>query len=232
MSGILVYGPSGSGKSTASENLDHRSTGIICCDKKPLPFKGWKSKYVTSLNEEGKPILAQSNYVETRKPQSVMKTLRAWNERPEIHTIVWDTMTHVITHRFMTDPAVFGQSGWDFYKTLAREVYQILDYIADMDKDVIVIGHSDLKLDPNTGNKVDGIRTIGRMLDEKVDIPSLFTVVLTTNIERDSDGNSHYFFVTQGDGNNFAKSPKGMFEDLKIPNDYQYVLQKIHEYYE
>lgn len=231
MSGILVYGPSGSGKSTASESLNHEHTGIICCDMKPLPFRGWKSKYITQFNEEGKPILAESNYVETRKPASVFKTLQVWNNRPEIDVIVWDTMTHVITNRFMTDDLVMGASGWDFYKTLAREIYGILDFIPKMKKDVIVIGHSDVKLDA-AGNKIDGVKTIGRLLDEKVDIPSLFTVVLTTRIERDSDGKNHYFFTTQSDGQNFAKSPKGMFEDVKIPNDYNYVLNKIHEYYE
>lgn len=227
MSGILVYGPSGSGKSTAIENLPHHHTGIICSDMKPLPFRGWKSKYVTVF-EDGSPLLARSNYVQTRKPGSVLKTLKKWNERDEIQCIVWDTMTHVIVNRFMTDP----DTGWDFYKILAKEIYKILDYISKMNKDVIVIGHNETTLDASTGNKMESIRTIGKLLNEKVEIPSLFTVVLTTKIERDSEGGSHYYFVTQSDGTTFAKSPKGMFEDLLIPNDYNLVLQKIHKYYE
>lgn len=230
MSGILVYGPSGSGKSTAIENLNPETTGIICSDMKPLPFKGWKSKYQTARDKEGKIVLRESNYVQTRKPASVKRTIDEWNKSGRIQTIVWDTMTHVIMNRFMTDPSVIGGSSWDFFKILAKEIYEILNDISSMEKDVIVIAHNDPKLDAN-GNKVDGIRTVGKLLDEKVDIPSLFTVVLTTTIERDGDKGNHYYFVTQSDGSTFAKSPKGMF-DLKIPNDYNYVLTKIHEYNE
>jgi len=228
MSAILVYGPSGSGKSTAIRNLTPQNTGIICSDMKPLPFKGWKSMYKTEVTSDGKPDLLKSNYVQTRKPLSVLTVMKQWEARQDIHTIVWDTMTHVIVNRFMTDP----NTDWDFYKALAKEIYMIFDYTSKMNTDVIIIGHNDTKFDATTGNKVDAVRTIGRLLDEKVDIPSLFTVVLTTKIERDSDGKSHYYFTTQTDGSSFAKSPDGMFEELSIRNDYNFVLQKIHEYNE
>jgi hypothetical protein len=225
MGAILVYGPSGSGKSRAIKNLPPQNTGIISSDMKPLPFKGWKSSYETVLVDGKKPDLLKSNYVETRKPASILAVMKTWEKRNDIHTIVWDTMTHVIINRFMTDPNV----DWHFYKILAREIYEILDYTAKMKTDVIIIGHNDTKFDANTGKKVDAIRTIGKLLDEKVDIASLFTTVLTTNIERDSNGVSHYYFVTQSDGTSFAKSPEGMFE-LQIENDYNFILQKIHEY--
>ena len=228
MSMILVYGPSGSGKSRAIINLDPKTTGIICSDAKELPFKGWKKNYITKYKEDGKISLADSNYVQTKKPASILKILQEWNARPEIKTVVWDTMTHAIMYRFMTDPKV----DWDFYKILAREIYNILDYIQKMTtKDVIVIGHSDVKLDAS-GTKIDAIRTIGKLLDEKVEIPSMFTMVLTTSITRDPEAKTNsYSFVTQSDGSSFGKSPEGMFNELNIPNDYNYVLQKIHEYY-
>lgn len=231
---ILVYGPSGSGKSTAIENLDPKSTGIICSDSKPLPFRGWRSKYKTEWEENkdtGRkiPIISKSNYIETKKPASIMKVLKVWETMPSIKTIVWDTMTHCIMYRFMTDPTVMGASGWDFYKTLAREIYEILDYIQKMKKDIVVIGHTDTKLDAS-GNKIDAIRTIGKLLDEKVEIASLFTIVFVSSVmkSKESDG-FDYKFVTQTDGFTVAKSPKGMF-DLHIPNDYKLVFDKIHEY--
>jgi len=228
MSGILVYGPSGSGKSTAIKTLSPQNTGIISSDRKPLPFRGWKSNYKTVYNQENKLDLLKSNFVETRKPASVLKLMRTWENRDDIHVIVWDTMTHVIVNRFMTDP----KTDWDFYIVLAKEIYEIFDFVSKMKTDVIIIGHSDTRFDANTGKKVDALRTIGKLLDDKVDIPSLFTVVLTTQIERDSDGKSHYFFVTQSDGTTHSKSPDGMFEELRIANDYNLVLQKIHEYNE
>ena len=42
---IAVAGQSGSGKSTSLRNLDPTETFIINVASKPLPFKGWRSKY-------------------------------------------------------------------------------------------------------------------------------------------------------------------------------------------
>ena len=80
MSNILVYGPAGSGKSTAIENLDPSSTGIICSDSKELPFRGWKSKYITVRGKDGKTSLAKSNYIQTKKPSQILKVLIEWDK--------------------------------------------------------------------------------------------------------------------------------------------------------
>ena len=45
-SSVLIVGDSGSGKSTGIENLDPASTFLINVANKPLPFKGWKNKYI------------------------------------------------------------------------------------------------------------------------------------------------------------------------------------------
>ena len=44
---VLVIAESGSGKSTSIRNLNPKETVIINIANKPLPFKGWKSKYTT-----------------------------------------------------------------------------------------------------------------------------------------------------------------------------------------
>jgi predicted kinase len=80
MGAILVYGPSGSGKSRAIKNLIPQNTGIISSDMKALPFKGWKSNYVTVLNDSKKPDLLKSNYIETRKPASVLAVMKTWEK--------------------------------------------------------------------------------------------------------------------------------------------------------
>ena len=43
--GVLIIAESGAGKSTAIETLDPKETFIINVANKPLPFKGWKSRY-------------------------------------------------------------------------------------------------------------------------------------------------------------------------------------------
>lgn len=67
-----------------------------------------------------------------------------------------------------------------------------------------------------------------KLLDEKITIEGLFTVVLLTQIEKKENG-VEYGFTTQSDGTTTCKSPMGMF-DMKIPNDLQFVIDKMNEY--
>lgn len=51
---IAIVGNSGSGKSSSIRTLDPTSTFIINVAGKPLPFKGWKTKYpFLKKNENG-----------------------------------------------------------------------------------------------------------------------------------------------------------------------------------
>ena len=49
-------------------------------------------------------------------------------------------------------------------------------------------------------------------------------------VEVDENGNAKYQFITNDGIRSVAKSPRGCFEDKLIPNDLQYVLNKIKEY--
>ena len=69
-------------------------------------------------------------------------------------------------------------------------------------------------------------KTIGKMLDEKLTVEGLFSIVLLCR----TDGQRHYF-ETQSDGYTTAKSPMEMF-DREIDNDLKLVDAKIREYFE
>lgn len=69
-------------------------------------------------------------------------------------------------------------------------------------------------------------KTIGKLLDEKVTIEGMFTIVLRCV----TDGDRH-LFVTQSVDGAVSKSPMGMFQDLEIDNDLALVDQAIREYY-
>ena len=73
------------------------------------------------------------------------------------------------------------------------------------------------------------IKTIGKMIDNVVTIEGLFTYVLFTHIAGDEQGNT-YHFITQSDGTTTAKTPLDCFDSLLIPNDLQYVIDKIEEF--
>ncbi len=95
-------------------------------------------------------------------------------------------------------------------------------------KNFILMTHSE-----ETEGKTD-IKTLGRMLSDKVNLAGLFTVVLYTDVKITSS-ETKYSFVTNQYINNrgivvMAKSPAGMFEEKIIPNDLGYVLDKIEEY--
>ena len=70
------------------------------------------------------------------------------------------------------------------------------------------------------------MKTIGKMVDEKVDIPSRFTIMFHSVI---SDGK--YKFLTQNDGFHLAKTPMEMFDQLLIDNDMEEVRKIVLEYY-
>jgi len=69
-------------------------------------------------------------------------------------------------------------------------------------------------------------KTIGKLLDEKVCVEGMFTIVLCCVI----DGDEHKF-ITQSVNGAVSKSPMGMFEDLTIDNDLLMVDHTIREYY-
>ena len=71
------------------------------------------------------------------------------------------------------------------------------------------------------------MKTIGKLVDEKITPEGLFTIVLKTAV---SDGK--YAFVTQNNGKDTVKSPEGMFTTYAINNDLKYVDEKIRNYYE
>ena len=70
-------------------------------------------------------------------------------------------------------------------------------------------------------------KTVGKLLDEKVCVEGMFTIVLRC-IE---EGGQHYF-VTQSANGAVSKSPIGMFDDLTIDNDLAKVDAAIREFYE
>ena len=225
MPSILNYGQSGFGKSRAILNLDPKETFVICSDEKDLPWRGWADDYKSFTTPEGKYDVMRSNYYEGNDPRKIAKLQKDIIEkRPDIKVVIYDTLTHMMIYRYMTDPNV----DWDFYKVLAREMYAIIDAgKKDKSRMHVFVGHNEVGYDA-TGKKVEKVRTIGKLLDDKIDLPSLFTVVLCPEVER-KEGGAEYTFVTQSNGSNAAKSPEGMF-DYRIPNDYKLVVDKYYEY--
>ena len=71
------------------------------------------------------------------------------------------------------------------------------------------------------------MKTIGKLLDEKITVEGLFTIVLKTKVQ---DGK--YSFTTQNNGNDTVKSPMGLFGANEIPNDLKAVDEAIVKFYD
>lgn len=93
---VAIVGQSGTGKSTSIETLNPQETVLINVANKPLPFKGWKSKYVQKKLSEG------GNYVVTESAAQIVAALTYINQhRPEIKYIVIDDLQYIMSFEFM-----------------------------------------------------------------------------------------------------------------------------------
>jgi len=220
---IAIVGNSGVGKSSSIRNLDSTQTFIINVASKPLPFKGWRSKY--SVWNKDNPT---GNYINTSNVQTIGQILNYINtKRPEIKNVIIEDSQYLMAFEYM-DRA--QEKGFQKFSDIAQKFYNVLKAGIMMrdDLNVIMTCHSE-----NIGTADEPqfkIKTLGKMLDNSITVEGLFTYVFFATIRRGEDDKPEYVFQTHSDGTTTAKSPMGCFEEDYIPNDLEYVLEKIAEY--
>lgn len=221
--GIMIIGESGTGKSTAMETLDPKSTFILNVKGKSFPWKGWKSNY-TQLTKEN----PTGNCFTTDQASEVIRTLQHISDKmPHVKTIVIDDFQYIAAAEFM---AKIAEVGFTKFNVMGKNVYTLADMprLLRDDLNIYYLNHSE-EMEATMGVKRYKAKTLGKLIDNIVTLEGLFTVVLFTSIEKGKEGNS-YGFVTQNDGTTTAKSPKGMFPTLRIPNDLALVNKAIEDY--
>lgn len=208
---IMVIGKSGRGKSTSLRNLDPAHTLIISVIGKPLPFPNGID-YV-----EGENLVIQSN------PDSIRRVMNEANKDPEVHSIVIDDAQYIMATEFMDKAMV---KGYDKFTLMARNIWEILVLSTKLRPGLKIyfLTHEE---ETNTGERK--MKTLGRLLDDKITPEGLSTIVLYADVIGERD-NRKYIFTTQSDGYTNAKSPFGMFPP-QIPNDLDVVSRRIDEYY-
>lgn len=226
---LCIYGESGTGKTTSLRNMNPESTFIISTTGKPLSFKGWKKKYIPfKIDKETKEI--SGNYYVSSNSEQILKILKIVNSKmPNIKTVVIDDMQYIMSYEFV-DRAT--EVGYSRFSEIAQHMMDILRYSEQMRDDCTMcfLTHAD-----NVGTDIDPkyvIKTIGKLLSEKVTLEGLFTYIFFTKVEEGDDGKMQYKLVTNNDGKCLAKTPMGMFEELEIDNDLNEILKVIKEYNE
>mgnify|MGYP003624698620 FL=1 len=223
---VLVIADSGTGKSTAIRDLNPDETFIINIANKPLPFKGWKSSY-KQINKEN----PKGNLTITSTAQGIVKAMKHVNDKlGHIKTIIVDDWQYMSSFEYF-DRA--HEKGYDKFTQIASNLAMVAKLPKDLRDDltVIFLTHSEETTDLNGNRKVKA-KTIGKMIDNTLTLEGLFSIVLFGKVNKNDDGELTYGFETQNSGENTCKSPQGMFEDLFIPNNLQYVKDCMKKYEE
>lgn len=217
---IGIVGNTGTGKSTSIKHLDFKETYIINVAKKELPFKGAEKMY----NTENK------NYKEVDDINDVTRLLLTLSEKaPQIKNIIIEDSNYMMSFR-MAEKAT--EVGFTKFTILMRDMVDLFKTARKLRDDIKVFYFSH----PETiedGGEIVGykIKTSGKALDNQIALEGLFTICLYTYVEESKDGAANYYFLTNRFKKFPAKSPSGMFEELKVPNNLSLVCKKVDEYY-
>lgn len=197
---ILIIGESGTGKSASLRNFQRGEVTYFNVAGKPLPFKGrFAYEHVGD------------SY---RKIKQGLKEL-------ETPVAVIDDCQYLMANEYMRRS---DERGYDKFTEIAKNFWELITMVAELPYDKTVYFLSHIETDANGKEK---IKTIGKMLDEKITVEGLFTIVLKTKVQ---DGK--YSFSTQNNGNDTVKSPIGMFTANEIDNDLKAVDVAVRAYYE
>lgn len=205
----IVIGESGTGKSASLRNFDPANTLLIQSVKKPLPFKAgnWQR------HEAGKP----GNILVCDESDKIVKMMSKTGRK----VIILDDFQYILANEYMRRSA---ETGYQKFTDIGKHAWEVITAASGLPDDVrvYILAHSQ---SDEFGNVK--FKTIGKMLDEKITVEGMVTIVLRTRV---SDG--HYHFSTRNNGSDTVKTPMGLFEDERIDNDLAAVDQAICAYYE
>ena len=196
---VLLIGQSGSGKSTSLRNFKGDEVAVVNVLGKPLPFK---------------------SDIKAGKCDDYATILKAIANTPK-KTIVIDDANYLITNEFMNKSSV---KGFDKYNEMGNNFFNLINGIKNIKggKTVYLIMHEDT--DENGYVKP---KTIGKLLDDKVNIQGMFTICIRSMFD-----NGNYIFRLKTNGQDCVKTPFGMFESESMENDLKAFDEVVREYYE
>lgn len=205
----LILGESGTGKTCSLRNLNPLNTLLIQPTRKPLPFRAMDWREARKKGDNG-------NIVVTDDPTRIITLMK----KAPHDVIVIDDWQYILANVFM---ARAMEKGYDKFTQIGKFGFDILKVASELDyrKRVYILSHT------QTGDDgVTRIKTLGKMLDDKVVPEGMFTTVLRTAC---IDGK--YRFLTSNSGSDTVKSPMGMFESSEIDNDLAIVDNAIVRFY-
>lgn len=199
---VLILGASGTGKSASMRNFSKDEILIINVAGKDMPFKEPKGGF-EKLN--------------TDQYRDIKRAMTSTKKK----VIVIDDCQYLMANEFMRRAT---EKGYDKFTEIAQNFWDLQQAISKLPEDVVVYEISHIERDQDGNEKM---KTIGKMLDEKITVEGMFSIVLKTVV---NDGN--YYFQTQNSGKDTCKSPIGLFNSMLIDNDLKKVDNLIRDYYD
>lgn len=209
---VLIMGQSGSGKTYSLKNFQPGEVGIISVEKGRLPFRSELKVARIPKFENSADInsYAQANAAK----YSWLETMIAKAKAP---AVVIDDSQYLMANELFDRS---GEKNYEKFTDIAKNFRGLIHFINELDQDnkiVYFLHHTEVGADGK-----EKCKTIGKMLDEKLCVEGCFDIVLYCQ--------DHEFY-TQGNGISTAKTPEGLFDSAKIPNDLKMVDSAIRDYY-
>lgn len=208
---VMILGESGTGKTASLRNINAEESFLIQPVKKPLSFRStaWQP---WDGNGSGSVVC-------TDDTNTIAKVISAASHYGR-NKIIVDDFQYIMANEYMRRAQ---ETGFNKFTEIAKHVWEMIIHAQQAPDDVAVyfLAHTEQS---DTGKTK--AKTIGKLLDEKITLEGLFTIVLKSIVD---DGK--YLFTTQNSGMDTVKSPMGMFEERFIENDLNTVDQTIREYF-
>lgn len=201
---VLIMGESGSGKSASLRNFAPNEISVFNITSKPLPFKQGKTKI---------PKIDNATYADIANALA----------KPNKRAYVIDDAGYLLSFEMFKRAA---ETGYTKFTEMAKNFFDMLDFInTKLPSDIIV--YITMHTEDDSEMHKTKAKTIGKMIDQNLNLEGLFTIVLRAMQTEDG-----YKFITRDDRVSTAKSPMGMFENDTIDNDLKEVDRIIREYYD
>ncbi len=206
---VLIMGKSGSGKTYSLKNFSADEVGVISVEKGRLPFKS-----------ELKVAKIPKAFKDVEDYAQLYRAKYAWLfnaiSKSKCKAIVIDDSQYLLANELFDRAA---EKGYDKFTQMAANFRGLIHAINESeieDKIVYFLHHTEIDADGR-----EKVKTIGKMLDEKLTVEGCFDIVIFCQDHK---------FYTQSNGQSSAKTPEGMFP-LEIPNDLKMVDTAIRDYY-
>ena len=209
---VMVLGESGTGKSTSLRNLDPNSTLVIQPINKRLPFRtsdwhAWNSE--TKVGQ----LVHSDNW------QYICSVISAAPSYGKTQIII-DDFQYVMAHEYMRRS---DETGFKKFTEMANHIWSIVMACEKTPDNVSIyfMQHTE-----TIEGKIKA-KTIGKMLDEKITLEGMFSIVFRSIVNSDGE----HFFSTKNCGFDTVKTPMDMFSEPLIDNDLQSIDQTIKQYF-